>query len=67
MGTDLIMWNFKVFRVYPTAVRCPAGLEQRDDRKERSKTDLLMDFANLGVLVGVKLYQYLDKYGVPKD
>lgn len=65
MGTDLIMWNFKVFRVYPTAVRFPAGLEQRDDREGRSKTDLLMDFTNLGVLV--KLYQYLDKYGVPKD
>lgn len=65
MGTDLVMWNSKVFGVYPTAVRFPAGLEQRDARKERSNTNLLIAFTDLGVRVGVKLYQYLHKYGVP--
>ena len=42
----------KVFGVSPTGVRFPAGSEQRDDvRKERSKTNLLMAFTDLGVLV----------------
>lgn len=46
----------EVFGVYPIGVRFPAGSEQRDDaRKERNKTNLLLAFTCLDVLVYVSL------------
>lgn len=55
----------KVFGVYPLKSEVSNRLWAKRWQKERGKTNLLMAFTDFCVLVWLKLYQYLNKYGVP--